>query len=103
MLKFEGSDKKEPMNERSRSLRNYFTSLVVRAMMKILRFEEKRKLNVSKEKSNRKLMKTHKTCKKFQRKTKRKKRKNADLNTICICKMTPNQMVAAHNGITLVL
>lgn len=99
MLKFEGSDKKEPMNERSRSLRNYFTSLVVRAMMKILRFEEKRKLNVSKDRSNRKQMKT--LCNKFL--TKRKKRKNADLNTTCICKMTPNQMAAAHNGITLVL
>jgi len=91
------------MNVRSRSSKNYFTSLVVRVTMKILRGKKKKKLNVNKKNCSKKRIKMRKTIHKYQHKTKERKRKNVDQNTIFTCKMTPNQMVAAPNGIILVL
>lgn len=87
-------------NERSKSLRSYFTSLVVRATTTILRVKEKRKF---KRKRLSTKIRNHNTLKiQHQRRINQKKRKNVVLSTIYTSKTTHSQMVAVPNGITSV-
>jgi hypothetical protein len=87
-------------NERSKSLRSYFTSLVVRAMTMILKEKEKSKFKRKKLLTK---IHTHNTLKILhQRRINQKKRKNVVLSTIYTSKTTHSQMVAVPNGITSV-